>query len=414
MTSLRYACAGLVLCSLATPWALADTQVQIELLLESFDGCGCIPLHEPACTTCRDLDGSGCNVHDGNNNAPHASCPFPGNPFPHPNFDVSGPQSLDEDWWNQGFPVDYAGDFAIHNDPGPFPPNVASQSFTLNAGTPVDAPASANIGFINRDAPQVKVAGFGQIDVDAVRQAYGLPAPDPAFPDTYLAFDVRRFGDGYAGGTAENPALGLRTDLIGVDFNPVPNTLAFTFRPAAERMVPNDSQWHTYRIVDIDGYPQKMYLGIGLKLEAGANVNTPTTGALQVWIDNLKLVYTATVPDAETDCDDGVDNDFDGQTDCNDTDCANDPICTGCAHDPVFDLDDDNDVDGDDFGVFQTCITGPGDPENLFETLSGDCQCMDTAGQGGIPDNAIDQQDFGDFQLCASGPTVPLNPANCP
>jgi hypothetical protein len=27
-----------------------------------------------------------------------------------------------------------------------------------------------------------------------------------------------------------------------------------------------------------------------------------------------------------------------------------------------FDLDFDNDVDGDDFGVFQRCITGPAEP----------------------------------------------------
>jgi hypothetical protein len=34
------------------------------------------------------------------------------------------------------------------------------------------------------------------------------------------------------------------------------------------------------------------------------------------------------------DCDDAVDNEFDGVTDCDDPDCATDPVCTGADTDP--------------------------------------------------------------------------------
>ena len=85
------------------------------------------------------------------------------------------------------------------------------------------------------------------------------------------------------------------------------------------------------------------------------------------------------------------------------------PICTGCVHDPVFDVDDDGDVDQDDFGFFQTCITGPNDPDNVFPGLSNDCKCTDRTGPGGVPDNAIDQQDVAAFEECATGPDIPID-----
>ena len=90
--------------ALAGPAAWAADLIEVELLLESFDGCGCMPLNPPACDVCEDLDGNGCNVHEGTTNNPHPSCPFDSSgPWPHPNMDYYGPQAIDDDWVNVPF-----------------------------------------------------------------------------------------------------------------------------------------------------------------------------------------------------------------------------------------------------------------------------------------------------------------------
>ncbi len=112
----------------------------------------------------------------------------------------------------------------------------------------------------------------------------------------------------------------------------------------------------------------------------------------------------------ETDCTNDLDDDGDTLVDCDDPDCDADPACQ-CL-DPVFDVvgggplgdQPDGAVAQDDFGVFQTCITGIGDPEGLFDSLPFVCKCMDLTGNSGVPDNAIAQDDFGFFQVCATGP----------
>ncbi len=75
-----------------------------------------------------------------------------------------------------------------------------------------------------------------------------------------------------------------------------------------------------------------------------------------------------------------------------------DVACDICSPQPM-DADCDQDVDQDDFGMFQLCYTGQGG------TLPADpavCACFDTDG-----DNDIDTFDFNVFELCGSGPTVP-------
>jgi hypothetical protein len=307
-------------------------------------------------------------------------------PWPHPNFDFSGPQSLDQDWWNQGWPVDYAGDFGIKN--GTAPDNQASQKLTLNAGQNMTAGASANIGYISPENPQDKVGGFGRILIEQTRQAYnaahpgeGLPDPAPGQP-VWVAYDALRAGDGYGGSDPQNPLLAMRADLIGVNHLPVPGSLIWTAAPDAERKIPNDSTWRTYKIGNFDGFPEKVYMGIGISMDASPAGFGATTGPVTVWIDNVRVIYMAIDPDA-------------------------------CAHDPVFDVDDDGDVDHADFGVFQACLTGANDPGGIFSTLFADCQCMDVAGVGGQPDDAIDQQDYAIFDNCATGPApaVAVDPA---
>ncbi len=110
-------------------------------------------------------------------------------------------------------------------------------------------------------------------------------------------------------------------------------------------------------------------------------------------------------------CDDGIDNNGNDLIDCDDPDCFDDPVCL-CPN-PVFDTNKDGVVDMLDFGIFQRCFTGDGDPEGSFSSLSQACKCMDISGPEGQPDQAISAADFNVFLGCWTGPAMPglLDPA---
>jgi len=67
------------------------------------------------------------------------------------------------------------------------------------------------------------------------------------------------------------------------------------------------------------------------------------------------------------------------------------------------DLDDDGDIDLADFGAFQVCLTGSGNPQN-------DPNCEAAKLEGG--DDDIDDQDIAKFLGCLSGAGIPGN-QNC-
>ncbi len=72
---------------------------------------------------------------------------------------------------------------------------------------------------------------------------------------------------------------------------------------------------------------------------------------------------------------------------------------------PIWaDADGDTDVDLDDFGVFQRCVSGSGGP---IPSSPEYCVCFNRNG-----DNAIDIVDFVQFQNCSSGSGVPA--VSCP
>ncbi len=104
-------------------------------------------------------------------------------------------------------------------------------------------------------------------------------------------------------------------------------------------------------------------------------------------------------------CDNGEDDDADGNADCADSECQRTDVC--CPHNPAYDVDDDGDVDADDFAAFQRCL----DPGAGFDALSQECKCMDRhpnyAGDGDI-----DMDDLDVLIGCAGGPGVgPVDPA---
>lgn len=78
------------------------------------------------------------------------------------------------------------------------------------------------------------------------------------------------------------------------------------------------------------------------------------------------------------------------------------------------DVDEDGDVDPDDFDVFQACATGPGLAYDAQNLASGCTLVAD--GQGVIAvdfdrDGDVDLSDFGTFQRCLSGAGVWANPS---
>jgi hypothetical protein len=72
--------------------------------------------------------------------------------------------------------------------------------------------------------------------------------------------------------------------------------------------------------------------------------------------------------------------------------------CDFCPVDIFADADEDGDVDEDDFGAFQECLTG-----QAGGILPG-CQCADWDNDGDV-----DSEDYGAFEACASGPDVLAN-----
>lgn len=74
------------------------------------------------------------------------------------------------------------------------------------------------------------------------------------------------------------------------------------------------------------------------------------------------------------------------------------------CQDPFADVDDDTDVDQEDFGGYQVCFSGSGNLAPLG------CECFDRP-EPGFPqgDNDVDSYDRQAFEDCASGPAVPAD-----
>ncbi len=183
------------------------------------------------------------------------------------------------------------------------------------------------------------------------------------------------------------------------------------------------------------GIPDEEFGGCWREGSPGASIPSTT---YKNWIDNVELAggeaflepesCTITVPPGACclpngECQDDVEADACTETLNGEFQGAGSTCATSsCCLDPVFDTlgggingdEPDGAIDQQDFGYFQTCITGPTDPDDVFETLPDKCRCMDiTSNTIGVPDGAIDQNEFGIFQVCATGPTpgTPVDPA---
>jgi hypothetical protein len=110
------------------------------------------------------------------------------------------------------------------------------------------------------------------------------------------------------------------------------------------------------------------------------------------------------VCDACSGFDDRDDEDSDGVPDgcdaCPETAAGLAVLANGCPT-PHADFDRDGDVDMEDFGHFQVCLTGPGVPQIRPD-------CVDARLDGDVD---VDQEDFGVFQRCLSGAHRPADAA---
>lgn len=83
---------------------------------------------------------------------------------------------------------------------------------------------------------------------------------------------------------------------------------------------------------------------------------------------------------------------------------GDDTLCadTVCCPDPFADIDQDGDVDSDDFGELQRCLVGT--PFSAGGSVTAACECFDRDGDGNI-----DADDILAFTTCSSGPAVPAD-----
>ena len=122
-------------------------------------------------------------------------------------------------------------------------------------------------------------------------------------------------------------------------------------------------------------------------------------------IDEIEL-FEGTAPMTETVCDDGIDNDTDGVTDCADTDCTDVAPCGDEVCDDSFDNDGDGDEDCDDTdcdgeaicqvgGMFKRGDANSDDAVNIADAIrifgflfqGGDVPlCLDTADTNDVDD----------------------------
>jgi len=371
--------------ALVSSAAWADHPVLVTMLVESFDGCGCLePFDDPV--SC-------------------GACPE-GITTTHPDCDVFGPQSLDHEWRNMGFPADM---YCDNWEPAQ---GFAAQAFALGDvfGNQANNHSASKFGagdliwidYDNTASPTCGSTSSTRFEFEAARVARGLPPADPTAP-AYFIISVRR--DDFAGdGDTSDITTRIWMDLAGLPSGT-------TDTPVQVDVLPGTG-WQDVIVNTTSQFLDRARLNVLVSLgPEGGFVDATLGEKVVIKVDNLRYVYTGLAPDNETDCGNGIDEDGDGLVDCEDADCLGDVHCA-CNMVLAFDTDIDGDVDMLDFAFFQRCIT-VGGPNNVhFESLPGDCKCLDLTGPAGVKDNSVDQYDLVMMLGCASGAEIPAD-ASC-
>jgi hypothetical protein len=382
---------SVVAMSLASSPVYADHPVEVTMLVESFDGCGCLdPFADPfSCPACP------AEVTDGG----YSDC------------DVFGPGSIHYRWKNSGWPADMWGDSGVVSQ------GYRSQALAIGSLTNVNCPNPSSVAFgswdhvwIDYDNAACKTCstcttGAQRFEFEQARVAQGLPVP--ATPSAgHFVIAVRRAD---VPGTGDTSDVTTKVWVALSGLYPLGSSATSVFvnvLPVATG-TPGTEGWQDVTVATLPQFITRGKIGVLVDLgPQGNSVDCSKGERVTVWVDNLRYVYTAMVPDHETNCSDGLDDDYDQLVDCDDVEDCNGNAACACNGVVAFDTDFDGDVDQADFAVMQFCMTGPGPNNPLFDALSEQCKCLDRAGTGGQADHAIDQSDLTAFERCASGSGV--------
>lgn len=145
----------------------------------------------------------------------------------------------------------------------------------------------------------------------------------------------------------------------------------------------------------------------GANFADGLSVRIVQTGQPDIVGTNLQILGEDSLT-VSFDLTDAAGGDWDVVV-CSGGDCAAGELVGGFSiagcNTPFADMDDDGDVDLDDFAVYQRCITQSGDPAGRYDAIA--CGCLDRD-----KDQDVDHDDFVEFFLCGSGPGIPAD-ENC-
>jgi hypothetical protein len=376
-------------CLISVP-VRADHEVQVSMLVESFDGCGCLdPYADPkSCPACP----------EGVTSGGYSDC------------DIFGPDSIDYRWKNSGYASDMWGDNTTRSQ------GYRSQAFTIGSPASIGCPNATSVTFGSGEHLWITYDNTAQtscssatswvkLEFEQARVAQGLPPP-AASSAGHFVISVRRAD---VQGTGDTSDITTRVWLSLSSREPSGSAASSVWvdvPPVAPGTPPTEG-WQDVIVATVPQYITRARVDALVDLgPQGASVDCTKGERVTVWLDNLRYVYTALVPDTETDCANGIDDDYDGLIDCDDVaDCNGNAACP-CNKSVAFDSDFDGDVDQADFAFFQSCLTSPGPNSPQFAALSAQCKCLDVTGSGGQKDEAIDQSDMTAFERCASGPAV--------
>ncbi len=258
-----------------------------------------------------------------------------------------------------------------------------ARAATVSAATDLHGAASAQVAAV--DSAWVAVGVQPALAYTVIDTQSGLSASTGGSLSFSYATSANSLGMrfGTAGGTGD-------ADLY-VRFGAPPTTSTYDCRPYAtgntESCTFEPSQSGTYYVM-INAY--QGFSGLTFTAsEAGGDPPPPA----EVCDDGVDNDLDGATDCADSDCafdlacaepevcDDGIDNDLDGATDCADSDCALDLVC---AEPEVCDDGVDNDLDGDtdcadsDCALDAACVPDEICDDGVDNDLDGDTDCIDS------------------------------------
>jgi Zn-dependent metalloprotease len=245
--------------------------------------------------------------------------------------------------------------------------------------------------------------GAGSAQVAAVESAWAAVGVQP--PLAYTVIDTQSGLSASTGGTVTASyatganSQGIRFSIAGgsgdadlyVRFGAAPTTSAYDCRPYltgnTESCTFEPSQTGTYHVM-IQAY--QAFSGLTLTVSEAGGEPPPPVEICDDGIDNDEdgatdcddsdCAFDLACAEPEV-CDDGVDNDLDGATDCDDSDCALELVCAVpevCDDGVDNDLDGAADCDDADCMYFPACVPDEVCDDGVDNDYDGATDCADS------------------------------------